>query len=81
MPERAAVMAMPEKIAIAFASCSSFAPPWPMNEPTTPPILLAAATNRNQAPIIKDAIRRGANLVTIDKPIGDKQSSPIVWKK
>ena len=38
----------------------------------------AAAFAKNQVPIIKDDKRKGANLETIDKPIGDRHNSPIV---
>ena len=42
---------------------------------------LATKLIRNQTPIISDARRSGASLVTIERPTGEMQSSPIVWKK
>ena len=38
----------------------------------------ARAVERNQIAIISEAIRAGASLFTSDRPIGDRQSSPIV---
>ena len=35
----------------------------------------------NHTPMNKDINLAGANLVTIDKPTGDKQSSPMVQNK
>lgn len=43
-----------------------------------PAKILEAALLINQTPISNEAKRAGDNLFTIDKPIGDKQSSPIV---
>jgi hypothetical protein len=40
--------------------------------------LFAAALAKNHVPIIKEDKRNGANLETIDNPIGDKHNSPIV---
>jgi hypothetical protein len=40
--------------------------------------LLAAAVERNQTPINKEANFTGANLFTIESPIGDKHNSPKV---
>ena len=39
---------------------------------------LAIKLLRNQTPIINEPKRNGASLVTIERPTGDKQSSPIV---
>ena len=41
--------------------------------------LLADAVLRNHTPINNEANFTGANLFTIDKPIGDKHNSPKVW--
>ena len=59
------------------------APPDPSSPPgikalNVPANLFAAAFAKNQVPIIKDDKRKGANLETIDNPIGDKHNSPIV---
>jgi hypothetical protein len=59
------------------------APPVPSSPPgikalNVPANLLAAALAKNQVPIINEDKRNGANLETIDKPIGDKHNSPIV---
>ena len=35
---------------------------------------------KNQAPMASEAKRLGASLVTMDKPIGDRHSSPQVWR-
>ena len=43
-----------------------------------PAIYFATAEDRNQNPIIKEANFFGDTLVTIDRPIGDKHSSPNV---
>ena len=42
---------------------------------------LATKLIRNHTPIISDASRSGASLVTIDRPTGEMHSSPVVWKK
>src|SRR6185437_6572116 len=47
---------------------------------TEPAILFAAALARNQTPIKSEAKRTGATLVTYDRPTGERQSSPQVWK-
>ena len=39
------------------------------------------AVAKNQTPIINPTIFPGDNLVTYDKPTGDKQSSPHVCSK
>lgn len=41
----------------------------------------AEAMLANHIPIISETTRGGDNLVIIDKPTGDKQSSPKVWNK
>ena len=46
-----------------------------------PANLFAVAFAKNQTPINNEANRAGANLFTMDNPIGDKQSSPNVWIK
>ena len=46
-----------------------------------PASLLPVAIARNHIPIISDVNLPGVNLLTIDRPIGLKQSSPIVCKK
>lgn len=43
-----------------------------------PANLFAAAFAKNHVPISKEDKRSGANLLTMLKPIGDKQSSPMV---
>ena len=48
---------------------------------TNPPIQLANADDNIQTPINNDANLGGDNLVTTDKPTGDKHNSPTVWKK
>src|SRR4029453_17063969 len=67
------VAAMPPKI-VSSPSCSA-------NEPMMPASQLATKLIRNQTPIISEASRSGASLVTIDSPTGEMQSSPVVWKK
>ena len=47
---------------------------------STPASLLAAALAKNQTAISKEANLMGANLLTRESPIGDKQSSPHVCK-
>ncbi len=42
---------------------------------------LPAANEPIQTPIMVEVIFTGESLVTIDKPMGDKQSSPNVWNK
>src|SRR6476469_131926 len=55
-------------------------PPSPLASPAKMPArLLPIAIDRNQQPIAKPAERAGASLVVIDRPIGDRQSSPIDW--
>src|SRR5690606_22912458 len=44
-----------------------------------PDSLLPIAVDRNQPPMPKPIRRTGASLVTIDRPIGDRHSSPIDW--
>src|SRR5450755_1587895 len=46
-----------------------------------PASLFAAAFERNHTPIMSDANRAGETFVTYESPIGERQSSPIVWKK
>ena len=46
-----------------------------------PPMIFATKEDRSQTPINIEANLTGASLVTTDNPTGDKQSSPIVWKK
>jgi hypothetical protein len=43
-----------------------------------PLILLPMAVARNQPPIIRPTRRLGDSLVTSDRPMGDRQSSPMV---
>jgi len=43
-----------------------------------PEKLLPMAVLKNQPPKAKPAIEAGTNLLIIDKPIGDRQSSPMV---
>ena len=43
-----------------------------------PPIKLPKKEEANHTPINMDINLAGANLVTIDKPTGDKHSSPQV---
>ena len=45
---------------------------------TKPESLLPIETNRNQPPIIRPTSRFGDSLVTSERPIGDRQSSPHV---
>src|SRR5690606_7670232 len=49
--------------------------------PIKPAILLAKEMERNQAPITKPTVFAGESLVIMDRPTGDKLSSPVVWKK
>ncbi len=51
------------------------------NELNKPANLLPVAIAKNQTPIINEVNLAGVNLFTIDNPIGDNQSSPIVCKK
>jgi len=46
-----------------------------------PAVKLATADERNQKPIIREAIFLGDTLETIESPIGERHSSPIVCKK
>ena len=46
-----------------------------------PAIKFATADDKNQKPIISDAIFLGETLDTIDKPIGERHNSPKVCKK
>ena len=50
-------------------------------EPMMPASQFATKLIRNQTPIISDARRSGASLVTIERPTGEMQSSPIVWNR
>jgi len=43
--------------------------------------VLPTKFTRNQTPIISEVNRSGASLVTIERPTGLMQSSPVVWKK
>ena len=49
---------------------------WPAKMPDR---LLPMPVDRNQPPMPKPTRRTGASLVTIDRPIGDRHSSPIDW--
>lgn len=42
---------------------------------------LATAKVRNQTPSMTPLKLFGETLVTIESPVGDKDSSPIVWRK
>src|SRR5262245_14551014 len=44
-----------------------------------PDRLLPMPVDRNQPPMPKPTRRSGASLVTIDRPIGDRHSSPMDW--
>src|SRR5512145_1328772 len=44
-----------------------------------PERLLQMPVDKNQAPMPKPTSRTGASLVTIDRPIGDRHSSPTDW--
>src|SRR5690606_12164391 len=44
-----------------------------------PDRLLPIAVDRNQPPMPKPTRRTGASLVTMDRPIGDRHSSPTDW--
>ena len=46
-----------------------------------PAIKLATADDKNQNPIMSDAIFLGETFDTIDKPIGERHNSPRVCKK
>src|SRR3954464_2551785 len=46
-----------------------------------PDRLLPIPTDRNQPPMPRPTRRVGASLVTIDRPIGDRHSSPTDWMK
>src|SRR6185312_8987827 len=48
---------------------------WPANSPAR---LLPIGVDRNQPPMPRPTSRTGASLVTIDRPIGDRHSSPAV---
>jgi len=50
-------------------------------EGNLPAIKLATAEERNQKPIKREAIFFGETLDTIDKPMGERHSSPKVCKK
>ena len=39
------------------------------------------AKERNQAPMALPVIFLGASLVTMDRPMGDRNSSPVVWSR
>src|SRR5690606_39388741 len=39
------------------------------------------AVAKNQVPILTPTTRGMDNLVTADKPIGDKHNSPVLWQK
>ncbi len=49
-----------------------------MSALNVPASLLAAAFARNHVPMSNEANLTGASFETIDKPMGDKASSPIV---
>lgn len=59
-------------------AASPFSPPPGINADKVPANLFAAAFAKNQVPINKEENLIGESLDTIDNPIGDKQSSPIV---
>jgi hypothetical protein len=42
---------------------------------------LPVAEAKNQVPMIRLAIWAGASRFIADRPTGDRQSSPVVWKK
>ncbi len=63
-PERAELTVMPVSPLMCPAS--------------RPDRLLPMAVDRNQPPMARPTTRIGASLVTIDNPIGDRQSSPMV---
>src|SRR4029453_14234418 len=44
-----------------------------------PDRLLPMPVERNQPPMPRPTRRTGASLVVIDRPIGDRHSSPIDW--
>ncbi len=50
-------------------------------EAKMPDRLLPIPVERNQPPMPRPTRRVGASLVTIDRPIGDRQSSPTDWMK
>ena len=59
--------ALPALAPVSFANC--------------PAKKLDPENERNHAPISVPDSRSGASLVTIDRPIGEINSSPTVWKK
>src|SRR5690349_2705374 len=57
-------------------------PPSPLTElAKIPDRLLPTPIERNQPPIPKPTRREGASFVTIDSPMGERQSSPTDWMK
>ena len=63
-------MAIPAKIDSAPSSATTLT--------IAPLIKLAMALLVNQSPINREEYLTGANFETIDKPIGERQSSPMV---
>ncbi len=49
--------------------------------PMYPPMMLATKEESIQTPINIEANFNGASFVTTDNPTGERQSSPMVWKK
>src|SRR5262249_55255990 len=70
-------------IPVTFATAAKSSPtPSPWNPPAArPAIRLPSAVPMNQVPINWPTRLRGASLVTLLKPTGERQSSPTVWKK
>ncbi|KAG0734988.1 hypothetical protein G6F24_018827 [Rhizopus arrhizus] len=63
-----------------FRADSTVMPPSPLTTPAKmPDRLLPMPVDRNQPPMPKPTRRTGASLVTIDRPIGDRHSSPTDW--
>lgn len=65
----------------AIAAKIFIAPNDAKNEAINPAAIFAKKLLNIQTPIIREANLTGDNLETIDNPIGDRQSSPIVCIK
>src|ERR1019366_8976673 len=53
----------------------------PQVSPMLPPAYCATELASSQTPMKSDAKRAGASLVTMERPTGDRQSSPSVAKR
>src|SRR5690554_5713947 len=67
---------MPKKCAIEYSVLILSISP-----PNWPPTMLAIADDANHKPKINPMNFLGESLETYDKPTGERQSSPVVWKK